>query len=59
MSITDNLDPEDTQGDSLGRPPRSPAARTVSRRLELWVTVLALPLAALALLLAEPQLNRR
>jgi adenylate cyclase len=29
----------------------------MSRRLGLWVTVLALPLAALALLLAEPDLD--
>lgn len=32
---------------------------TMSRRLGLWITVLALPLAALGLLLAEPDLDLR
>lgn len=31
----------------------------MSRRLGLWITVLALPLAALGLLLAEPDLDLR
>jgi adenylate cyclase len=31
----------------------------MSRRLGLWITVLALPLAALGLLVGEPSLDRR
>jgi adenylate cyclase len=43
----------------LGQRVGSREQPTMSRRLGLWVTVLALPLAALALLAAEPDVDRR
>jgi adenylate cyclase len=51
MSITENLDPESASGD---RP-----ARIDRRRLGPWIAVLALPLVALGLLAAEPDLDQR
>jgi hypothetical protein len=50
MSITENLDPVSTPGD--------PPARIVRRRLGPWIAILALPLVALELLAAEPDLDQ-
>lgn len=57
MTLTDRRESGNSPGDLLGRRVNPEGRRTISRGLALWITVLALPLAALGLLLAEPDLD--
>jgi adenylate cyclase len=59
MTLTDCQQSENSSGDLLDRRVNPGSRRSISRGLTLWITVLALPLAALGLLLAEPDLDLR
>jgi hypothetical protein len=58
MTRTDRQQSATPPGDLLGRRVNPGSRQTINRGLALWITVLALPLAALGLLLAEPDLDR-
>jgi hypothetical protein len=58
MTLTDRPESRNSPGDLLNRRVNPGGMRSISRGLALWITVLALPLAAL-LLLAEPDLDLR
>jgi len=59
MTVANRRDAGSPKGDILDRWAYHRDKPTMSRRLGLWIAVLALPLAALGLLLAEPGLDRR
>jgi hypothetical protein len=57
MTITDRPESGNPPGDLLGRRANPEGGRSISRGQGLWITLLALPLVALLLLLAEPDLD--
>jgi hypothetical protein len=57
MTMTDRPDAGSPPGDSLDRPADQGRRLSLSRGLAAWIMVLALPLAALGLLLAEPDMD--
>lgn len=59
MTITDDADSVSPPGDRVDRRADRGGRRPVGWELALWLMVLVLPLAALGLLLAAPELNMR